>query len=135
MFVRPKETDLLALLESGAIDYFFIYRSVAMQHGLLFVELPDEVNLGSASKADLYAAVSFDISGKKLGSYITKKGAPMVYGVTIVENGKTLPPNPEGAKRFIRFLFSPEGQEIMKKSGQGVISPPVITGDASLLEP
>ena len=31
--IRPKETDLLALLEAGEIDYVFIYRSVAAQHG------------------------------------------------------------------------------------------------------
>jgi molybdate/tungstate transport system substrate-binding protein len=33
-YIRPKETDLLALLEAGEIDYVFIYRSVASQHGL-----------------------------------------------------------------------------------------------------
>ena len=31
-YIRPKETDLLALLESGTIDYIFLYRSVAQQH-------------------------------------------------------------------------------------------------------
>ena len=30
--IRPKETDLLALLESGQLDYLFIYESVAKQH-------------------------------------------------------------------------------------------------------
>ncbi len=32
-YIRPKETDLLALLEAGEIDYVFIYRSVGQQHG------------------------------------------------------------------------------------------------------
>ncbi|MFQ5722334.1 MAG: extracellular solute-binding protein, partial [Candidatus Aminicenantales bacterium] len=30
--IRPKEVDLLALLEAGELDYIFIYRSVAQQH-------------------------------------------------------------------------------------------------------
>jgi len=33
-FVRPKEVDLLSLLESDIIDYIFLYRSVAEQHWL-----------------------------------------------------------------------------------------------------
>jgi len=131
--VRPKETDLLALLERGAVDYLFIYRSVAKQHGLRFIELPAEINLGDSAMADRYAKVSFKISGKKRGEWITRQGSPMIYGVTILQNN-VLPPNAEGAGAFIRFLLSPEGQTIMKANGQGVIDPPVITGDASILK-
>ena len=36
-YIRPKEVDLLALLESNTIDYLFLYRSVAQQHGLKYV--------------------------------------------------------------------------------------------------
>jgi len=53
-FIRPKETDLLALLESGEIDYLFIYRSVIEQHKLKMVSLPSEVNLSSPAMADCY---------------------------------------------------------------------------------
>jgi len=134
VIVRPKETDLLALLESGVYDYLYIYRSVAQQHGLKFIELPKEVNLGDAQMEDAYAQVSFRIIGKRPGKFIVKKGAPMVYGVTIVDNGKTLPPHPEGAGAFVRFLLSAEGMKIMRENGQGVINLPVVTGDASRLE-
>lgn len=35
--IRPKETDLLALLETNTIDYLFLYKSVALQHNLKFI--------------------------------------------------------------------------------------------------
>ena len=59
-------------------------------------------------------------------------GAPMVYGVTVAQNDKS-PINKDGAIKFVNFLLSDEGQAIMEKNGQGVINPPVITGDASII--
>ena len=56
----------------------------------------------------------------------------MVYGITVAENNNS-PVNKEGAVLFVKFVLSEQGQEIMKKNGQGVIAPPVITGDASIL--
>ena len=43
--VRPKETDLLGLLEVHALDYLFIYKSVAQQHNLQYITLPKEISL------------------------------------------------------------------------------------------
>jgi len=131
--VRPKETDLLALLESGIIDYLFIYRSLAEQHGLPYVTLPPEVNLGSPKLNPLYRQVAFKISGKKPGEWIPVHGEAMLYGFTIPQNA-TLPPHPEGAVRFARFILSDEGRAILEKNGQRVIAPPRITGDASILK-
>ena len=82
---------------------------------------------------DLYASVSFEISGKKPGEYLTKKGGAMIYGITIPQNTKS-PKNPEGAVAFVKFILSPQGQEIMKKNGQGVINPHCITGDSTILK-
>jgi len=124
VIVRPKETDLLGLLEAGAYDYLFIYKSVAEQHGLKYIELPPEISLKSKKYADYYKQVSFKVTGKKPGSFIVKKGAPMVYGITVIKNA----PNKKGAELFVSFVLSPEGQTIMKKNGQGVINPPVING-------
>ena len=135
VIVRPKETDLLGLLEAGAYDYLYIYKSVAEQHGLKYLVLPPEVSLKDKKFRDDYAQASFKISGKKPGTFITKKGSAMVYGITVVHNEKKgLPHNKEGAVMFVRFVLSPEGQAIMKKNGQGVINPPLITGDASILK-
>ena len=118
-FLRPKETDLLALLESGEVDYIFIYRSVCVQHGLKYVPLPPEVNLGKPELAELYKTVSVRVTGKKPGEYLTMTGAPMVYSVTIPKDA----PNRPAAEAWVALLLAPEGQEIMKKNGQPVFAP------------
>ena len=123
-YMRPKETDLLALLEAGEIDYLFIYRSVAKQHGLKFIAMPDEMNLKSGAHAELYSAAVVELTGKKPGETITRKGAPIVYGVTIPKNA----PNPELGLEFVRFLLSSEGQAILEAQGQPPMSPPIATG-------
>mgnify|MGYP001828686595 CR=1 FL=1 len=119
-FIRPKETDLLPLLETHAIDYIFLYRSVADQHGLNALLLPDEINLKSAAFADRYATATVEVSGKKPGEKIVKTGAPMVYGVTIPHNS----PSPELAVDFVRFLLDPSrGMALMERNGQPSIVP------------
>ncbi|EDM24553.1 tungstate ABC transporter substrate-binding protein WtpA [Caminibacter mediatlanticus] len=117
IIVRPKETDLLGLLESGAIDYLYIYKSVAKQHRLKYIELPKQLNLGSKKYANYYKQVSFKITGKKPGTFIVKKGTPMVYGITVLKNAK------KGAILFTKFVLSKYGRDIMKKNGQDVIYP------------
>ena len=131
--VRPKETDLLALLEAHALDYLYIYKSVAQQHNLKYIELPKEISLKDAEFDSLYKSVSFNISGKKPGESITKKGGAMVYGITIPQNDRS-PVNVKGAIAFVNFVLSKEGSEIMEKNGQGVLSPVVITGDSTVLK-
>ncbi|MGA1941292.1 tungstate ABC transporter substrate-binding protein WtpA [Arcobacter sp. YIC-310] len=131
--VRPKESQLLKMIEENKYDYLYIYKSVAQQHNLNYITLPKEVSLKDNENAKFYKTASFDIDGKKQGSFITKKGDAMVYGITVVENKKS-PVNKEGAKKFVNFVLSKEGQEIMFKNGQGVISPAKITGNASILK-
>lgn len=123
-YLRPKETDLLALLEAGEIDYLPIYRSVALQHGLPFVTLPGEVNLGDPGRAEAYRAARVDVSGKTPGSKITMVGEPIVYSVTI----PTSAPNPRGAEAFVAFLLSEKGRTILARLGQPPIVPVIVTG-------
>lgn len=121
-YIRPKEVDLLALLEVGELDYIFIYRSVAEQHKLRTVVLPDEINLKKAEFADFYKSASVRITGKKIGAFITKVGEPIVYGVTIPKNA----PNRELALKFLTFLLDADkGGAILLKNGQTpvVLSP------------
>ncbi len=118
--IRPKETDLLALLETGNVDYIFLYRSVAEQHHLKYILLPAEVNLKQTEMAEIYGSVSIEINGKKPGEKMIQKGEPMVYGVTIPKNA----PNKVAAMAFVQFLLNPEkGMVIMKKLGQDSVIP------------
>ncbi len=121
-FIRPKETDLLALLESGQIDYLFIYRSVAVQHGLKVIALPDQINLKSEDFADIYKTAKVEVSGKQPGQKMIRTGEPMVYSVTIPRNS----PNPEIAAKWIELLLSPQGVSIMENNGQPCVIPPNI---------
>ncbi len=119
--VRPKSVELIALLESGDMDYAWEYRSVAVQHGMKFVELPDEINLSMVEQADFYSQATVEIAGKEPGTTMTMTGKPIVYGVTIPRNA----PSPELALEFVKFLLGPEGQAIMEMQGQPPIVPPV----------
>lgn len=118
-FVRPKETDLLALLESGEIDYLYIYRSVIEQHRLKMVSLPNEVNLGSPAMADRYRTASVQITGKEPGKKITQRGDAIVYSVTIPHAA----PNAAAARAYVSLLLSPRGQEILRANGQTPVNP------------
>jgi len=130
--IRPKETDLLALLELGAVDYAFLYRSLAEQHGLRYVRLPDEINLGNPRFADFYATVSARISSKSPGGFIMKPGAPIVYGVTIPRNA----PNPAAARAFLEFLLDEtKGMAIMRRNGQESLVPAATASFSKIPEP
>ncbi len=119
-YIRPKETDLLALLESNTIDYIFLYRSVAKQHGLKFQLLKDSINLKLPKYKEYYATVKTEITGKKPGEMITKKGAPMVYGITIPKNA----PNHDLAVKFVKYILSKDkGMKIMEANGQPSLVP------------
>lgn len=114
-FIRPKEVDLLALLGSQAIDYMFIYKSVALQHGLRYVELPTEINLGDNTLAEHYAKAQLKIRGNNPGDSVVVTGTPITYSFTIPHNAE----NPELAEKFARFLKDPDGgQKILRAMGQ-----------------
>ena len=123
-FIRPKETDLLSLVEAGEIDYLFIYRSVAAQHGLKMILLPDEVNLSSTKHRKLYRTATVRVTGKKPGSYITRRGEPMVYSITIPKRAR----NRKLAEAFVAFLLSKEGRGIIEKNGQPFLWPMAMDG-------
>ena len=119
--IRPKETDLTGLVESGSLDYFFIYKSVAEQHHLKYINLPAEINLGDFRKADYYTQVSITLgsTGK------TIKAKPIVYGITVPGNA----PHRKLAIEFLKFLLGEKGREVFEKNHQDFLNPPVAFGN------
>jgi len=118
-YMRPKEVDLVALLESNAIDYMFQYKSVAIQHGLKYLELPKEINLSDPLKNNLYSSVSTDVVGSKPGTKMKVTGDYINYSITVLDKA----PEKDEAINFLEFLISPEGMNIFKNSGQEPIIP------------
>ena len=119
--IRPKETDLLALLEMNALDYIFLYRSVARQHRLEYVRLPDSLNLRDSALNDWYSQARTQTRGTLPGETISETGEAVVYGITIPHKSE----NPALAVRFVQFFLSEAGQAIMERNGQHSLVPTV----------
>lgn len=124
-FIRPKEVDLLALLEARAIDCFFIYRSVAVQHQLAFIELPLEVNLSLPAYDSLYSLACANIAANRPGETRQVCGEAIVYGLSIPKNAQ----NPALAQKFASFVLNKDhGLKTMAENGQPPIVPDFCTG-------
>ncbi|MDX9947895.1 MAG: tungstate ABC transporter substrate-binding protein WtpA [Bacteroidales bacterium] len=119
-FIRPKEVDLIALVEAGASDYMFQYKSVARQHNLKYIELPDMINLGNPLMNKHYNSVSVDVAGKTPDSKMTIRGDYINYSLAVLNDA----PNSEGATDFVSFMLSAEGVEIFRRNGQDPVVPP-----------
>jgi molybdate/tungstate transport system substrate-binding protein len=118
--LRGGSIQLLAVLESGDLDYAFEYESVIAQHGLLSIPLPNTINLGSAADAGVYSQVQVKLDFQRFASVQPVfQGEPIGYGITIPSNA----PQPELAARYIDFLLSPEGRAVMASANHPLISP------------
>lgn len=112
--IRPKETDLLALLETRNVDYIFIYRSLAHQHGLLFLDLPDSLNLSDPGLEAYYQTAVVNLSPRIGPDTLRFLGSPILYGAAVPENA----PNAPLARQYLRFLLDPNrGLGIFKQAG------------------
>ncbi len=125
--VRQKAIELVAMVESGAMDYAFEYKSVAVQHKLNYVELPKEINLMDPALEKEYSAASVELAGKEPGKKMTVKGEPIVYGLTIPKTA----PNSKGALDFVKFVLDPKGGlSVFQNMGQDIVGPSAF-GDKS----
>lgn len=118
--VRQKAIELVAMVESGSMDYAFEYKSVAVQHNLQYLELPVEINLKDPDYSEAYSAASVELAGKEPGKKITARAEPIVYGLTIPKTA----PNMKGAVDFVKYLLDPKGGlAVFDEMGQDIVGP------------
>ncbi|MFD1648078.1 extracellular solute-binding protein [Haloarchaeobius litoreus] len=72
------ETQLVSQFETGAIDAAFTYRSMAVDRGYAFLDLPAAIDLGDPSLADQYGSTSYELPD---GTVVS--GAPISYAATL----------------------------------------------------
>ncbi len=120
IILRSYSLQVLALLESGDVDYSFEYESVARQHGFRFLSLPKAIDLSSQDFLDSYRQVRVAMEFQRFASVNPQfPGTPIVYGVTIPNNAK----NPLEAAAFIEYLLGKEGREILGQYYQPSLIP------------
>jgi molybdate/tungstate transport system substrate-binding protein len=113
--IRPKSVELVSLLQTGNMDYAWEYLSVAVQHELKYVVLPEDINLGNYEYDDFYSQAVVKVTGKKPGTFMELKGGSCTYGITLIKDA----PNREAAVAFLEYMLSPEGGlKVLKDMGQ-----------------
>jgi len=113
--IRPKSVELVSLLQTGNMDYAWEYLSVAVQHGLKYILLPDEINLGNYQFDKFYSQAVVKVTGKKPGTFMEMKGGSVTYGITMIKNA----PNREAAVAFLKYMLDPQGGlKVLKDQGQ-----------------
>jgi molybdate/tungstate transport system substrate-binding protein len=113
------EAEVLALLESRAVDYAFLFRSTAEDHHLKVLSLPPELNLSRQDLAAHYASARVEVRMKRGQGSTTVTGAPVVYGLTIPSQAS----HAELAARFVEFLLSEAGTKLLLRRGFHPILP------------
>jgi molybdate/tungstate transport system substrate-binding protein len=119
--LRGASIQLIALLQSGDLDYAFEYESVTRQHKLQWITLPDAINLGFASYNPEYNQVQVKMDFQRFASVKPVfKGEQIGYGIVIPSNA----PHPDLAAEFIAFLLGPDGRTIMEANFQPLLEQP-----------
>lgn len=118
--VDPSETHLLASVEVGRASAAFSYRNMAEDHGLAFLDLPDELDFSDPGLSDHYASATYETGD---GDVI--RGTPVLYAATVPATAE----NPAAGRRFVRHLV--ESADTLEDGGLTVREDfPLVHGDA-----
>jgi molybdate/tungstate transport system substrate-binding protein len=109
--VRPASAQMIPLLQSGELDYYFSYVSEARAAGLKVLALPAKINLGDMALAPYYVLARALL--QEGAARRTIAGAAIGYGATLCRGAA----NARGAERFLRILAGPDGRRLARKAG------------------
>ncbi|MFC6726022.1 extracellular solute-binding protein, partial [Halobium palmae] len=112
------ETELLAQLQTGKLDYAWQYQSAGATRDVQTIDLQPAVDLSKATQkyADHYAKAEVEAGGT------TYTGAPIAYGLTV----PSVAPNPELGAKWVEYMVTEPGKEILTDSGFEPVSPAVV---------
>lgn len=116
---RPDALTVLALLESRAVDYAFVYRCHAEAHHLAYTRLPDTVGLGSLAKELDYAAAEVEVPDFK-GRVAMMKGHPIFFALAVSRHSR----RSAAAERFVAFILSARGRELLRRAELNPLATP-----------
>ncbi len=110
--IRGDSTQLIALLNTGELDYAWEYRSVAEQHHLQFLRLPKEINLSDPALAATYKTACLDLHHN--GQVQQHCAQPILYAISIAADS----PHAEAAAQFVQALYGAAGRNALQAASQ-----------------
>jgi molybdate/tungstate transport system substrate-binding protein len=122
--MRPKEVELVALLEAGELDYAWFYESMARANNLPYLQLPGAIDLSSEADSALYREAIVRVRGSTPGDTLVMRGAPIRYAFSVPSRA----PHPELATRFAAFLVSDAGRRALESAFLPTLPLPEVAG-------
>jgi molybdate/tungstate transport system substrate-binding protein len=95
------EPRLLAGIATGDRAVAISYRNMAVDYGLPFYELPDELNFSDPGEVEYYRTASYTTDDG-----YTARGSPMTYNATVLDGAD----NPDRGQEFVSFLLDSRGR-------------------------
>lgn len=117
------ETALEPTLQAGELDAASAYLPQAVQLGLPYVALPNQINFGDPGDASIYESASTTLS---TGKVVTGSLLDLEASVLSTASNPATP----AATAFVEFLLSPGARAILKKEGYTLLTPTLL-GQAS----
>ncbi|MGH7641869.1 MAG: extracellular solute-binding protein [Candidatus Dormibacteria bacterium] len=115
------ETGLEPTLQAGELDAASAYLPQAVQLGLPYVTLPDQINFGDPKDAAIYDGASLTLSTGQ-----TVQGSLLDLEASVLSVGG----DPAAGTAFIKFLLSSTARHILTKEGYTLL-PPALLGQKS----
>ena len=106
VYREPEEPQLMAGVETGARAAAVVYRNMAVDHGVPFVEFPDVYDFSTAELADHYATVTYTTDDG-----YTARGRPILYNATVNDEAD----NPVDGRRLVQFLA--DNPDVLQEAG------------------
>jgi molybdate/tungstate transport system substrate-binding protein len=122
--MRPKEIELVALVEAGELDYAWFYESMARASGLRYVTLPAAIDLSNEADSASYARAVVRVQGATPRDTLELHGAPIRYAFSIPIQA----PHATLARRFSSFLVSAEGRRALESAYLPTLPSPEAVG-------
>lgn len=113
LMLRDKSVDLVQLLEMGLLDYAFEYKSVAVERGLKYIELPKEFNLAETPFLNV-SVVLYAGDGSRERTVVIKG---IKYGLTVPTTCEQC----REAIEFLKWFLYDDGKEVLERYGFSII--------------
>ncbi|MFP4174819.1 MAG: extracellular solute-binding protein [Halobacteriales archaeon] len=112
VYKEPQEAQLLAGVRSGTRSAAIAYGNMAVDHGIPFLELPDDINFSDPELTDKYAEATYTMEDGT-----TVEGSPVLYNATILKDSKRR----DAGTAFVSFLL--DSDETLADNGLTIVDP------------